>query len=303
MAETGYGKNFVRKPSYESGRPVKGRQIPVMTLMSNKLVPGCNKYVELGWIYEMPEPNPHIFEHRHDYAEIVLYIGGNPAGPEDLGAEIEYYVGGQPLTFNTTSAIYIPRGVKHGPVTWKKFARPHLELSILLGPGDSQETWNNEPQKGLPQKTDRVDYEKYIVRKPIYLPSTDVIKALGSPAGIYVSDELIPGCNNYIDFGWIYGMPEPNPPIPEHDHDFEEIVLNIGSDPHSPESLGAELEFSIDGQACTFNTTTAIYAPKGIKHGPMIWKKHDRPHLLMPVIIGAGSLAQAAPAGQKVDPT
>jgi hypothetical protein len=32
-----------------------------------------------------------------------------------------------------TSAIYVPKGVKHGPLTWKKFTRPHLEFTIMIG--------------------------------------------------------------------------------------------------------------------------------------------------------------------------
>ena len=39
--------------------------------MSNDLVPGSNTYIEIGWIYEMPEPNPHIHKHAHDYDEII----------------------------------------------------------------------------------------------------------------------------------------------------------------------------------------------------------------------------------------
>jgi hypothetical protein len=68
-----------------------------MTLMSNELVPGSNMYLEIGWVNEMPEPNPHIFEHSHDKSnEVVLHIGSNPSNPEDLGAEIEFVVGGEP---------------------------------------------------------------------------------------------------------------------------------------------------------------------------------------------------------------
>ena len=69
--------------------------------MSNELVPGSNLYLEIGWVYEMPEPNPHIFEHSHDrHNEVVLHIGSDPTNPEDLGGEIEFVVGGEPLIFD-----------------------------------------------------------------------------------------------------------------------------------------------------------------------------------------------------------
>ncbi|MBN2062647.1 MAG: hypothetical protein JW882_19760 [Deltaproteobacteria bacterium] len=66
-----------------------------------------------------------------------------------------------------------------------------------------------------------------------------------------------------------------------------------------PETLGAEIEFCIDDEPLTFNTSTAIYIPKSLKHGPLTWKKFERPHLLMPIVIGTGSPAEAAPAGYK----
>ncbi len=303
MTKSRYEKYMVSRPVYNVGGSVKGRQAPVMTYMSNELVPGCNLYIELGWIYDLPEPNPHIFEHSHDYDEIVLHIGGDSENPKVLGGEVEYYVGGQPLTFDTTTALYVPKGVKHGPVIWKRFTKPHIEMSIILGPDSTEKSWvsrdDGKPGEGLPQKKDDIDYEKYLVRNPVYLQGTDVTEAIKSPAPIYLSSGLIPECKVYIDFGWIYGLPDPNPPIPGHSHDYKEVVLNIGGDPDNPLDLGAELEFCIDGQPLTFDTTTAIYVTKGIEHGPLTWKKIDRPHLLMPIVIGTGSLAQAAPAGYK----
>ncbi|MCJ7426511.1 MAG: hypothetical protein MUO17_05220 [Dehalococcoidales bacterium] len=141
MAESKYSRLLVTKPVYEAGVPVKGRQSPSMTLMSNALVPGCNMYLEVGWIWEMPTPNPHIHEHSHSFDEIVLHLGGDPNNPEELGGEIEYCVEGQPLVFNKSSAIYLPKGTKHGPLTWKKFAKPHLEMAIMIGTGSYKEGW------------------------------------------------------------------------------------------------------------------------------------------------------------------
>ncbi len=131
-------KNLARKPRYEvTAGDIKGRQYPTMTLMSNDQVPGSNTYIEAGWVWDIPKPNPHIFEHNHKegYGEIVLHIGSDPKNPEDLGAEIEFTVDGQPVVFDTTSGIFIPGGVKHGPLIWKRLSRPHLQIAIVLGAG------------------------------------------------------------------------------------------------------------------------------------------------------------------------
>jgi hypothetical protein len=249
----------------------------------------------------MPDPNPHIKEHILDYDRVIFYVGQDPFNLEDLGAEIIYYLGGQEIRLNTTSAIYIKKGVKHSPGIWKSFSKPHLEISIIVGPQKNTGIWvePGKTGKSLPLKNDDVDYEQYVVRKPLILQGTDVTDAMESPAQIYMSSDLIRESKLYVDFGWIPGMPGLNPPIPDHSHDYEEVVLLVGNDPDNPECLGAELEFCINDEPLTFDTTTAIYAPKSLKHGPLTWKSFKRPHLLMPVVFGTGSLAEAAPAGYK----
>ena len=134
MTEINYEKFAVRTPIREAGYPgVKGRQHPTMTFMSEKQT-GAPYYIELGWIYDIPTPNPHIMEHVHDYDEIVLHWGGDYKRPQVLGGEIEFYIGGQPITFNTTTGIFIPAGTPHGPLTWKKFEFPHVEMAMMLAP-------------------------------------------------------------------------------------------------------------------------------------------------------------------------
>lgn len=134
-------KYLVSKPAYEVTPEfeVKGRIGPAMTLMSNNLVPGSNMYVEAGWITEMPDPNPHIDEHAHNYDEIVLHIGIDPTNPEDLGAKITFYMDGTPLTIDKTSAVFVPKGMKHGPLIWERTDRPHIEMTIMVGAGSLAE--------------------------------------------------------------------------------------------------------------------------------------------------------------------
>jgi hypothetical protein len=140
MAKIDARKLLVTNPLHEVGAnsPVKhtGHQNPSQTYMSNALVPGSNAYVEVSWIWDVPSPNPYVNEHSHNFDEIVMHIGSNPDDPEDLGGEIEIGCGGQTLTFDKTSALFLPRGTKHGPLVWKKVTRPHLEMTIMLGCGD-----------------------------------------------------------------------------------------------------------------------------------------------------------------------
>jgi hypothetical protein len=295
----------VTKPDYEAGPdfPVTGRNNPSLTLMSNKLVPGSNYYIELGWIWEIPKPNPCVFEHVHSYDEIVLHLGNDYKNPEDLGAEIEFVIDGKPVTLNTTSGVYIPAGTRHGPLTWKKVTRPHLEIAIMLGNGVYKEGWEggigpdakNKAPKGLTNKskTTPIDPEKLVSRKPNY-EAGPPFKVTGRaiPSMTLISNKQIPGCNTYIEGGWIWDIPLPNPHTFEHSHKFNEIVLHIGDDYTHPEDLGAEIDFVVAGKSHLLKTTSAVYLPAGTKHGPLTWNKTIRPHIEMAMMLGTGDFKE-----------
>jgi hypothetical protein len=301
MEGTDYEKYLVRKPLFlklfEGVPEVKNRQSPPMIYMSNAQVPGADKHVEFSWIQGMPDPNPHIFEMRHNFDEIVLHIGGDPDNPQDLGGEIEFYIGGQPITFNTTTTIFVPRGLSHGPLTWKKFRQPHIQLSIIFGTGDTHEAWDEsgaeKAKNELPHKTTRFDYEQYVVRSPLREAGANFsVKNRQSPSMTYMSRRQVLEANYYIEFGWIYGMPEPNPHILRHRHDYDELVLHIGGDPRRSEDLGGEIDYYVGGQLLTFDTTSVLFVPKGLVHGPLTWKKFKKPHIEMAVMTGAGNLRE-----------
>jgi hypothetical protein len=296
MPKSRFEKYVVSRPFYEAVEPnVKGRQLPTMTMMSNKQVPGCNTYIELGWIYDIPSPNPHIHEHVHDYDEIVLHWGGDWEKPQVLGGEITFYVGGQPITFNTTTGIYIPRGVPHGPLIWNKFEFPHIEMTMMLGAGTFKEGWGDSglpvPKKGLPVKKDKIDYEQYAIRSPMReSPGSITGQGRQSPTMTYISEVQVPGIKTYIEFGWIWDIPTT---IGEMKHDkFDEIVLHIGGDPKNPEDLGADMSFALGGEEMKFDKNFAMFIPRGMAHGPLIWQKVRKPHIEMAIMLGAGTLKE-----------
>jgi hypothetical protein len=296
MAKSEIEKYVVSKPVYEAGDPnVRGRQHPTMTMMSARQVPGCNYYIELGWINAIPSPNPHIHEHVHDYDEIVLHWGGDLERPQVLGGEITFYLGGQPITFNTTTGIYVPRGVPHGPLIWNRYDFPHVEMAMMLGTGDIFSGWGKSGlstvKKGLPVKKDKIDYEQYVIRSPMReSPGAISGKGRQSPTMTYMSEVQVPGVKVYIEFGWIWTVTDT---IREMKHDnFDEIVMHLGNDPAHPEDLGADMTFGLGGEEMKFNTNFAMYIPKGVMHGPLIWHEVRRPHIEMAIMLGAGTLKE-----------
>ena len=293
MVQEQIEKYVVSKPLYENNAGHKGRQSPGMTLMSRKQVPESHTYIELSWIYSKPKSNPHNGEMVHDFDEIFIYWGKDPAKPQVLGAEIEFYIGGQPVTFNTTASIYIPKGTPHGPINWKKVEQPHLEMMMVLGTGDPLKEWGKGGKTGShkPMKPEPFDYEQYIIRSPMR-ESPGALSGQGrqSPTMTYMSETQITGIKTYLEFGWIHKITDT---IREMKHDnFEEIVLHIGNDPEHPEDLGADMTFGLGGTEKKFNTNYAMFIPKGMPHGPLIWHEVRQPHIEMAIMLGAGTLKE-----------
>ncbi len=298
MAGIDYDKLVTRFPDGEVIPPIINRQIPSMTMISDSLVPGANCYMEGGWIYNMPEPNPGVYEMVHkNYDELVMLLGGDPNDPENLGAEIDFYVAGQPITINKTSAMFIPAGVRHGPLVYKKFEKPwpdsipHFMTGVMLGAGNLKDAWGDSgvatPKKELPKRTDNKDYSVLTPKKPAYEIGHG-LKNRQSPSMTLMSSELVPQAYSYINLCWIYDIPETNPEFREHGHDYNELLVHIGGNPRSPYDLGAEIEFELGGRQYTLNTTSSVWLPRGVKQGPIKWKKVARPHIELTIVLDCG---------------
>jgi hypothetical protein len=66
------------------------------------------------------------------YDELVMLIGSDPDNPEYLGAEIDFYVAGQPVTINRTAAMFIPKGIPHGPLHYKGYMAKGPTSNLIL---------------------------------------------------------------------------------------------------------------------------------------------------------------------------
>ena len=142
--------------------------------------------------------------------------------------------------------------------------------------------------------------EKCLITTPVYEVGRDVaVTGRQLPSMTYISSQLVPGSNVYVEFSWIWDVPNPNPLFTEHSHDYDQIGLHIGSDPKNPEDLGAEYEGVVSGEHFTTDRTNALYLPKGTKHGPFVWKRVDKPVLEMTIILGTGSHEAAKVGGFK----
>ncbi|MBN1631034.1 MAG: hypothetical protein JW990_14830 [Thermoleophilia bacterium] len=312
MTTSEFERYIVRKPLQSAdGSTVKGRQTP-MVYLSSRQVPETCAYIELSWIHGMPEPNPYLQQRTLDYDQILLHIGMDYARPQVLGGTVELVLGGQPVVFNTTTAVFIPQGTPYGPLTYKDFAEPHLQMSIVLGSGDpyagagwaaagaaaaapaqaggGRVACGGQVEGASPNRPSTVDYESYVVRSPIREAGPDYVEGRQNPTMTYMSGTQVIGVKTYLEIGWIWDAP--NRPIPRMRHDnYEEIVCHAGSDPANPEDLGATMRFDVGNELTEYDTTHCVFLPRKLDHGPLIWSEVRRPMIEVAMMLGAGTWA------------
>ncbi len=291
-SQSPYEKYAIREPDMTLFPKVRGRE-PIMTYLNDQLFPGVPYHIDLSFITSVPEP--HIFEHAIDYDRILIHWGTDYKYPQDLGATIEYYIGGQRIEFSNTTSMFLPKGTRVGPVNWLNVKRPHIMMEFILGTGDTSIFTNSGifvPKDGLPKKTDDFDYEQYVIRSPIR-EAGDPRQAPYRmyPTMTYMSSRQIKLANYYIEFGYIWDIVDPPLPRMTH-HKFDEIVVHFGSDPDNPTSLGGHMRFDVGEEKLEFDTNFCIWLPKGLSHGPLKWYEVKKPFIEMAIMLDAGTVEE-----------
>lgn len=132
MAETKYGEYIIREPLEKGLTPML--HICGEEGCDGAKFPNFPVEVQLLCITE-PLAFPHQ-PHTHDADELFFIFGGNPKNFFDFGAEIEISLGeeGEKHIINSTSIVYIPKGLVHGPIVIKKVDKPVQWMHILFTP-------------------------------------------------------------------------------------------------------------------------------------------------------------------------
>lgn len=93
----------------------------------------------LGWSY-LTEPFLMVAEpHKHDFDQIIFFFGGDPNNVGEFNAEVEMGLGdgGQIHKITYPACVYIPKGLRHGPLNVKRVNKPIMFIDVTLSPGYS----------------------------------------------------------------------------------------------------------------------------------------------------------------------
>jgi hypothetical protein len=131
--ETKYGKYIVSevKPKKDAPWDPKTRADEFITMprLDDDILKGAF-YYESGWTLPAFAKNTHGESHSHDFDEVLGFFGSDTKNPNDLCALAEVHIGGEIHTVTKSCLIFVPKGVPHGPIIFKKIDRPMFHFSV-----------------------------------------------------------------------------------------------------------------------------------------------------------------------------
>jgi hypothetical protein len=135
MSETKYGKYIVKEPLGKARH--SEIEVPVIRIGQDNPVEsweGVPFAITMEAVYQPLSMGGD--GHKHDEAEILCFMGGNPMDYYDFGAEAYILLGEEreKHIINCTSFIYIPAGLLHCPLVFTRVDKPIVFSDIVLAP-------------------------------------------------------------------------------------------------------------------------------------------------------------------------
>jgi hypothetical protein len=144
MDNTKYGKYIITQlkqvdeapwtnPPQAAGKGRGGRVL----FLDSEIIPGAF-YVEValgGGISQKAEQNTKSVAepHKHDYDEVLAMFGTDLSDPYDLNGEVEFWLGDEKHIITNSCIIFIPRGLMHCPLIYKRADKPILTFTTHQG--------------------------------------------------------------------------------------------------------------------------------------------------------------------------
>jgi hypothetical protein len=120
-----------------------------------------------------------------------------------------------------------------------------------------------------------MDYPKPNAKYPAYHVQNDpkVVKPI-----VQVDKDTVHGARFYAEAKWIVPGGGKDITLAEaHTHEFNEVVSFFGFNYDNIQDLGAEIEFTIDGEKNIVDRSFSACVPAGVAHGPLIIRNIQRP--------------------------
>jgi hypothetical protein len=127
MAGNKYDKYFIKEPIV-----TRGGFFPVVIANGAKDYEGSAFSLRVHYI---AEPGVLVKEpHAHDFDQFYFFFGADLANIKEFKAEVEFSLGeeGEKHIISVPTTVHVPAGMVHGPMDFKKVARPIIFIDALL---------------------------------------------------------------------------------------------------------------------------------------------------------------------------
>jgi hypothetical protein len=227
--------------------------------------------VDCSWLWSGAAKGPMGESHSHDFSHVIGFIGGHIKDAQDLGGEITIWLDGNRETCTRSSLIFVPAGVAHGPILFRKITRPVFFITIAMV---GKYTWKSVPTPSIPKE------KKYSIidhTKERFSVGGDYKEAPPRPTKtksariLHIEEDMVKG-SFYVDFVWIFEGTG-GAPAPEHTHEWSELIAMAGADPAHPHDLGGQMSIVLEDETHYTGKSTLVCIPKQTRHCP--WLFHD----------------------------
>ena len=134
MKESKYSKHFLTEPALRNTPKIKMPNPSAYVDSESHF--GSKANLSIAWRYIK---EPALFDripHSHDFDEFLCFLGGNLENMFDFDATIELCMGEEEELYliEQPTVVYIPAGLVHTPLTFKRVDKPVLFQPIPLTP-------------------------------------------------------------------------------------------------------------------------------------------------------------------------
>jgi hypothetical protein len=290
MSRTKYGQ-YVKKLIFRDNGPGFYRQVTAL----NGEDLGLDAHIEYGayWAAGSMGAVPYS-PHAHDFNQVMVWLGADPADMGELGAEVELCLGeeGEKHMITTSTAVAVPRGMPHFPANITRMDKRFVFMTVSCAP-EYKETLLRADKKIFEKTPVMMFNARYrdnitnisFMRKGAwsYGPKNrdDSGGSLAFIRGRESMFDFLIMCESIKRAPYRFG-PEPDKP---HVHPRPEILFFMGTDLNDLGRLGAEAEICLgkEMERHLITAPTAVVIPGGLAHNPLVITKIDRPMMLIDV--------------------
>ncbi len=288
---------------------------PIMREHGGVLIPGYNYKsvyahhgelhadITLGFHY-MDQAYTELYPHSHPGHEVFCFVGSNPLDISEFDAEIELGLGEEVEThaLTTPTAVSLPGGMVHGPLSFKRVGKPVIFLEVTHIPkGEHVRTAEGHygPAKtgGKPIPGNSAGkYADCILPAPIMREHNGKIMPGYNFKSVYAHHGEL---NADFTLGFHY-MNQAYTEVYPHVHAGHEILCFVGSNYKDLSQFDAEIEiaFGEEQEIYSITSPTVVSIPPGVVHGPLTFKRVGKPVFFLETTHIAGGEYAKSPEGQ-----